>query len=817
MKGSPAGDEIKAVRKGNYFKEVKSSSNDGEFIKIKKNVMKRKRSNNDDNNNNKGGGIGNNSFGSPLVSLELDEDEDEEEEDLLEVEGGRKLKKKRSSDDATNHDSSDINNDDGGAKKRLFSSDKVSAYKDKDAPYSPKKEGKMNISNKQKDEKAKKKKKMDVECIEIDLSNSSSSSDNSGDDDDDISNKNMKQKIGGRSDKHVHVGGKKFNGKLKNGKSGMSSSQQQSSDDIDSEFRSGKNKKKKQQEKQPAKKMKKQSYDSEEDTTSDDDRKKPAHNPFKKKQLKKSYNDSSDEELMVTKPAHNLVKKSSIPTMKKSYDNDSNNDNESDNNSHSSNSTIPLPEEKQSQEMKEHNQKLASSSQTKKKKGANKSRVSFGADKIDVFDNDEYDDDAEPDFSFGNEYGGFDEDEEPSSSTFNEKKKKKKSSSKGKVANKLLGKKPVLTADSDSDADDEDDKSCGSNSSAELFTPRPFKKKIEKKKQPAAATYKSEQQQTATTKSVETNSGSTSSKLLTPRAFSPATTTPTQGAYKRKVSVPTLPAISNDVIKEIGGKLYPDLRHNFILALTSHARRLRMNAYQRASFDSALRSVVVIGLHMRPLRSAEAARRLKGVGSSFYDILKDSVAGPKGKKGFAPALGKYSCVATAALVALLELEEANSGQASANGNSFPMETLLTKINQLLDTRANAALNQSAEKYLDANNLDPGWGQLKKLATNATSDLGGPFIKERKKKDACASGRIYELLDNGRDLARRLRVLARTACEPGPLRQLPDETIDEEFGSVTMSMDFREGGGGGKSLHKMCDMVSIHSRISCIGL
>jgi hypothetical protein len=139
-----------------------------------------------------------------------------------------------------------------------------------------------------------------------------------------------------------------------------------------------------------------------------------------------------------------------------------------------------------------------------------------------------------------------------------------------------------------------------------------------------------------------------------------------------------------------------------------------------------------------------------------------------------------------------------------------METLLTKINQLLDTRANAALNQSAEKYLDANNLDPGWGQLKKLATNATSDLGGPFIKERKKKDACASGRIYELLDTGRDMARRLRVLARTACEPGPLRQLPDETVDEEFGSVTMSMDFREGGGGGKSLHKMCDMVSIPS-------
>ena len=159
LKGSPARDEIKAVRKGNYFKEVKNKNknNDGEFIKIKKNVMKRKRSNNDDNNNNKGGGIGNNSFGSPLVSLELDDDEDEEDEDLLEVEGGNKLKKKRSSDDATNHDSSDINNDDGGAKKRLFSSDKVSAYKDKDAPYSPKKESKMKkFSSKQKNEIAKK-------------------------------------------------------------------------------------------------------------------------------------------------------------------------------------------------------------------------------------------------------------------------------------------------------------------------------------------------------------------------------------------------------------------------------------------------------------------------------------------------------------------------------------------------------------------------------------------------------------------------------------------------------------------------------------
>jgi ERCC4-type nuclease len=260
----------------------------------------------------------------------------------------------------------------------------------------------------------------------------------------------------------------------------------------------------------------------------------------------------------------------------------------------------------------------------------------------------------------------------------------------------------------------------------------------------------------------------------------------------------------------IEGKLYPDLRHNFLVALTSHARRSNKNAFQRASFDSALRSVVVIGLHTRPLRSAEAARRIKGVGSTFYDILKESVNGTKGNKPFAPAVGKYSCVAAAALVALLELEESNASIASANGQSFSMEELIRKINELLDQRANASLNQTASKYCQPTNLDPGWGQVKKLSSaNAVTELGGPFIKGRTKKDSSASGRLYELLDSGREIARKLRALSRLGpAEDGPLRQYPEDTVDEEFGAVTVSMDFREGGGCGKGLHKICDQLDI---------
>ena len=69
------------------------------------------------------------------------------------------------------------------------------------------------------------------------------------------------------------------------------------------------------------------------------------------------------------------------------------------------------------------------------------------------------------------------------------------------------------------------------------------------------------------------------------------------------------------LVKEIGGKLYPDLTHQFIVALTSHARNLRCNAYSKGAFDGAVRSVVALGLFLRPLRSPEAAKRLKGVGS----------------------------------------------------------------------------------------------------------------------------------------------------------------------------------------------------------
>jgi len=340
-----------------------------------------------------------------------------------------------------------------------------------------------------------------------------------------------------------------------------------------------------------------------------------------------------------------------------------------------------------------------------------------------------------------------------------------------------------------------------------MFTPQPVKMALQQKT--PSNTEKAPDYQL--TKKCPGFFSSSSSKLLTPCAFSPPLNSPMATfAAKRKVPTPSIPALSNDLINEIGGKLYPDLRHNFILALTCHARKFRHNSYQRASFDAALRSVVVISMHLSPIRSPEAARRLKGVASHFYEILKESVAGSKGKKPYHPKKDKFSCVASAALVALLDMEESSEPMNSTNGNSFPMEDLIQNINRLIDTRSNASLNQTAEQYMDPDNLDPGWGQVKKLcATNANTDLDGPFIKERKKKGACPSGVVFELLEAGREMAKKLRDLAKKGpAEPGPLRQLPNNTVDEEFGNVTMSMDHREGGGSSKGLHTMCDQLDI---------
>ena len=274
----------------------------------------------------------------------------------------------------------------------------------------------------------------------------------------------------------------------------------------------------------------------------------------------------------------------------------------------------------------------------------------------------------------------------------------------------------------------------------------------------------------------------------------------------RLVPCPKCPTISNEILNRIGGKLYPDLRHAFIHRLLRHAKDVRRNSYQKVSFDVSVRAIVMLSLHPFPIRSPEEATNFRGVGEDLVSILREASKSRRGRRlPYHPSRGKFSAVAPAAILALYSFEQKTTANDEINDVFCPMEDLIMLINTMLDPQSMAALTKTPDYYLEKNTMDPGWAQIKKTCSpNIHAGLGA-LIKQRKKKNRCPSGIVYELTDEGRIIAKRLeRTLREGPIAPGPLRQLLKDEVDREFGSVTISMDFREGGGGSKSLHKMCD-------------
>ncbi len=85
-----------------------------------------------------------------------------------------------------------------------------------------------------------------------------------------------------------------------------------------------------------------------------------------------------------------------------------------------------------------------------------------------------------------------------------------------------------------------------------------------------------------------------------------------------------------------------------------------------------------------------------------------------------------------------------------------------------------------------------------------------MIRQKSRKKLCNSGTVFELLDEGRRLALVLQAALNSPPPPrGPLRQLASETVDDDYGNVTLSMDFREGGGTTRKLHDMCNFLDLY--------
>lgn len=96
-----------------------------------------------------------------------------------------------------------------------------------------------------------------------------------------------------------------------------------------------------------------------------------------------------------------------------------------------------------------------------------------------------------------------------------------------------------------------------------------------------------------------------------------------------------------------------------------------------------------------------------------------------------------------------------------------------------------------------------------IAKLCGGNLGQQYVKQRSRKKVCASGLVFQLQADGRREACGLKYRASMPmAAPGPFRQLAATTVGEEYGNITISMDFREGGAGNKRklLHQMCDFL-----------
>lgn len=265
----------------------------------------------------------------------------------------------------------------------------------------------------------------------------------------------------------------------------------------------------------------------------------------------------------------------------------------------------------------------------------------------------------------------------------------------------------------------------------------------------------------------------------------------------RKIKVPT-PAIP--VANEIGGKLYPDLRNHFISTLLRFAKMTRTVLHQRSQMEHAIRAIIDLAFYPFPIRTVEGVQAIKsgsmGKNGPLLGVLKEDA--PKKKKDtvYNPPRGKYVCAASCVIAVMFDFEAGKQGDERC----ITMEELIENINHKTHFSNGGKMNKGVDYYLDKKNMDPGWLQVRKLAS-----LG--YIKQRSRKKACASGIVFELEEKGRNIARIVKGKMRQGlCPVGPMRQLASFTVPEEFGNVTVVIDHREGGGNGKGLHTMCDFM-----------
>jgi len=298
-------------------------------------------------------------------------------------------------------------------------------------------------------------------------------------------------------------------------------------------------------------------------------------------------------------------------------------------------------------------------------------------------------------------------------------------------------------------------------------------------------------------------------------------------------------------------KQYPDERARFLLAFWRYARaNCTRRSFERPKLDAVAKRVVRLAVGTdHPVRSLEELVRTSGgsaTGSSSvnaYNKVRDDFRQELAQGGFdrlvtpvvtAPTTStssssssnqRYYSISEACLVTLLMHAETARGPGGTSTTTTTTDELLPaalseKENWMALVDMIPAIDRKLHPFCPGHLTrrdDPDWGAEHYLQQSTRSmeflqvskleskDVG-PFIKRHSVKGSIH----YELLPAGYERAMRIRT--RQFPEPeghyrcSKIRSLQD--VDPKYPNICLGVDMREGGGGAKTLHQMCNTLEM---------
>lgn len=279
-------------------------------------------------------------------------------------------------------------------------------------------------------------------------------------------------------------------------------------------------------------------------------------------------------------------------------------------------------------------------------------------------------------------------------------------------------------------------------------------------------------------------------------------------------------------------RLYPDERARYLLAFWKYGRNnCSRRSHDRPKLDSMAKRVVRLAVSQYPIRSLEEYVTLGATAVSTNMQHRNTIREELDQGGFDQIATRaesvlpharhaaYYSIAEACLVTLLAHAETRAAALGCDVELLlqeeemwvPLTVLIPAIDRILRPECPGRLTCTADEdfgaeyYLQQSTRSMEFLQISKLECSLGKE-GGPFIKQRKRKSKV----LYELLRAGYEAAVRIRS-RQFPAPPGHYRcsKIANvDQVDKRYPNICLGVDLREGGGGAKTLHQMCNKLDM---------